>query len=159
MDAHTTHAAGSNVQPAPRPAWRFDHVNVVTSGHPQALAFFRDVMGLASGNRPPFPFPGDWLYQQDSAFVHAVHGDQANAAPALRLHHVAFRSDEKAQDVLQRVRASGLAHTVTAVPGGATLQIFVTLPGGLVIELNTPLEPEVELDHRYRPGDVSFDAV
>jgi catechol 2,3-dioxygenase-like lactoylglutathione lyase family enzyme len=159
MNTDTTHAVHSNAQPAPRPAWRFDHVNVVTNAHPQALAFFRDVMGWASGDRPPFPFPGDWLYQQGDAFVHAVHADQPAAAPALRLHHVAFRSDENGADVLQRVRASGLLHTVTAVPGDATLQIFVTLPGGLVIELDTPLDPEVELDHRYRPGDVNFAAV
>jgi catechol 2,3-dioxygenase-like lactoylglutathione lyase family enzyme len=159
MNTDTHRAARSNAQPARRPAWHFDHVNVVTNAHPQALAFFRDVMGWASGDRPPFPFPGDWLYQQGDAFVHAVHADQPTAAPALRLHHVAFRSDERGADVLQRVRASGLPHTVTAVPGEAVLQIFVTLPGGLVIELDTPLDSAVELDHRYRPGDVNFDAV
>jgi catechol 2,3-dioxygenase-like lactoylglutathione lyase family enzyme len=159
MNAVTTHFVSSNAQPAPRPAWRFDHVNVVSNAHPQALAFFRDVMGWVSGDRPPFPFPGDWLYQQGDAFVHAVHVEPSDAAPALRLHHVAFRSDENGADVLQRVRASGLPHTVTALPGEAVLQIFVTLPGGLVIELDTPLDPALALDHRYRAGDVRFGVV
>jgi catechol 2,3-dioxygenase-like lactoylglutathione lyase family enzyme len=159
MNASTHPPVAPSTTPRAQPAWRFDHVNVVTNAHPQALTFFRDVMGWHSGARPPFPFPGDWLYQQGDAFMHAVHAEPSDAAPALRLHHLAFRSDENSADVLQRVRASGLPHTVTAVPGEAVLQIFVTLPGGLVIELDTPLDPAVELDHHYRPDEMRFDAV
>lgn len=129
--------------PAPAPTWRFDHVNVVTNAHPQALAFFRDVMGLTSGQRPDFGFPGDWLYQQGEACVHAMHtgapdpGAAAEPLPELRLHHLAFRSDEPAADVLKRVRDCGLPHRVATLPGRGDPQIFVTLPGGLLIELTT----------------------
>jgi len=145
---------------ADRPNWHFDHINVVFSPHTDSLAFFRDVMGLESGARPPFPFPGDWLYEDGAAIVHAVEASSPASAPgpALRLHHVAFRSDEPSAQVLERVRATGLPHTVTTVPGGRTLQIFVTLPGGLVIELATPQDAAIALDHRYRPGEVTFDA-
>jgi catechol 2,3-dioxygenase-like lactoylglutathione lyase family enzyme len=129
------------------PAWQFDHLNVVTNAHPQALAFFRDVMGLRNGDRPPFPFPGDWLYPADAgqgeACVHAVHAASAPLqgvdAPALRLHHLAFRTDEPAPAVLQRVLGCGLPHRISTLPGQPRMQIFVTLPGGLVMELVAPL--------------------
>ncbi len=45
-------------------AWRFDHFNIVTSPNRQVLGFFRDVMGLTSGARPPFSVPGDWFYNR-----------------------------------------------------------------------------------------------
>ena len=140
-----------------RATWRFDHINVVASAHPACLAFFREVMGLQSGHRPWFGFPGDWLYQGEQSFIHAMTPPQADPAQAsMHLHHVAFRSDEPASQVLERVRATELPHTVTVVPGGATQQIFVTLPGGLMIELDTPLDADIPLDHSYRPGEVSF---
>lgn len=31
-----------------------------------------DVLGLRVGDRPPFPFPGYWLYAGSSAWVHVA---------------------------------------------------------------------------------------
>ncbi len=52
------------------------------------------------------------------------------------LSHIAFRTDEPAQAVLQRVRDSGLPYQLAQVPGEGVAQIFVQMPGGLVIELD-----------------------
>lgn len=120
-------------------AWRFDHFNIVTSPDRQVLGFFRDVMGLTSGARPPFPVPGDWLYDGNGlAVVHAVDAAHIGPAPCARWAHLAFRTEEAAEDVRTRVVASGLPHTATAVPEEGTIQIFVHLPGGLVIKLDCP---------------------
>jgi catechol 2,3-dioxygenase-like lactoylglutathione lyase family enzyme len=120
-------------------AWRFDHFNIVTSPDRQVLGFFRDVMGLSSGARPPFPVPGDWLYDDTGlAVVHTVDDARIGPAPCARLAHLAFRTDEPAEHVRTRVVASGLPHTAAVVPEEGTIQIFVHLPGGLVIELDCP---------------------
>lgn len=56
------------------------------------------------------------------------------AAAAVRFAHVAFRTDEPAAALLARVRSAGLEHEVTVVPEENGVQIFVRLPGGLVVE-------------------------
>lgn len=48
--------------PAPFTAARVDHVAVVVTDLARAVAFYRDVLGLAEVPRPPtFDFPGAWL--------------------------------------------------------------------------------------------------
>lgn len=113
--------------------WRFDHLNLHAAGEPALQRLFGDVMGLRSGYRPPFPFAGDWLYRDGEAWLHVV-----DAAPArgVRLGHLAFRTDEPAESLLARVHASGLDYRLASVPEENCVQIFVQLPGGLVIELD-----------------------
>lgn len=123
----------------PPPAWRFDHLNVSVGNATALSALFEGVMGFVPGKRPPFPFPGTWLYEGDQALVHAVVDPVLSAATGeMRLGHVAFRSDEPASQVIERVRRTGLPFNVAQMPEDQTAQIFVLLPGGLVIELNVP---------------------
>lgn len=119
---------------SPQYHWRFDHLNLHATDEPALQRLFGDVMGLRSGYRPPFPFPGDWLYRDSQAWLHLV-----NAAPAsrgVRLGHVAFRTDEPAESLLARVHAAGLDYEVAFVTEDNCVQIFVRLPGGLVVELD-----------------------
>ena len=41
---------------------RLDHNTLVTGELKKVRAFLQDVIGLRSGVRPPFGFPGFWLY-------------------------------------------------------------------------------------------------
>ncbi|RZI99662.1 MAG: hypothetical protein EOO54_27765 [Haliea sp.] len=111
-------------------------------GGSEALrALFEGVMGMRPGYRPPFPFPGLWLYAGDQAVVHAVNDAALSAGSAdLRFGHVAFRSNESACSVIERVRQSRLPFQIAQVPQDNTTQIFVQLPGGLVVELDVPDE-------------------
>ncbi len=55
--------------------------------------FYVDVVGMTEGWRPPFDFPGHWLYLGDQPVLHLVADDQAAAVPAAQrpiLDHVAF---------------------------------------------------------------------
>lgn len=125
--------------PTAQPSWRFDHVNVSMGSAKALRALFEGVMGFVPGHRPPFPFPGLWLYEGDQAVVHAVDDAALSAAAGeLRFGHVAFRSDEPASRVIERVRRSALPFKVAQVPEDNTAQIFVLLPGGLVVELDVP---------------------
>lgn len=134
--------------PVPRPAWRFDHVNVSMGSAKALAALFEGVMGFAPGHRPPFPFPGVWLYEGEQALVHAVDDPALSAATGeLRFGHVAFRSDEPASRVVERLRRSALPFRVAQVPEDNTAQVFVMLPGGLVVELDVP--NDTATDHAY----------
>jgi hypothetical protein len=134
-------------------AWQLDHINVIAGADASALTLFRDVMRLHSGPRPAFPFAGDWLYAGDAAVVHVTQA-RAAAAPDLHLHHVAFRTAEPASPLLQRVRASGLPHSVAVLPDEDVAQIFVSLPGGLLIELDAPLDEAMATARGVAPGAV-----
>ncbi|MFC3682924.1 hypothetical protein [Hydrogenophaga luteola] len=138
----------TDTHPRLEPTWRFDHINVSMGSATALKALFEEVMGFAPGKRPPFPFPGTWLYEGDQALVHAVNDTAlSEKAGALRLEHVAFRSDEPASDVIERLKRSSLPFKVARVPAEHVAQIFVLLPGGLVIELDVPCD--VTTDHIY----------
>ncbi|MGE7958856.1 hypothetical protein ACQKQA_20110 [Pseudomonas sp. NPDC089530] len=115
--------------------WQFDHLAFNTAEGDALQQAFQALLGLEPGRRPPFPFPGRWLYQDGQALVHVI--EQPGLAEPL-LSHIAFRTEEEVTQVLHRVRASGLPHQVAQVPQDGTWQIFVRLPGGLVLELDAP---------------------
>ena len=122
-------------------AFRFDHLNLHAAADAPPLRLFSDVMGFKPGWRPPFPFPGQWLYDtQSQAALHLVEAPSSRDE-AIRLGHIAFRTDEAADHVLRRLDAARLSYEVAVVPEAGDVQIFVPLPGGLVVELDTPADP------------------
>lgn len=114
-------------------SWHFDHLAFNTPDGQPLQEAFGSLLGLAPGRRPPFPFPGRWLYQDAQALVHVI--EQPTFDETV-LSHIAFRTDEDAATVLRRVQASGLPYQVAQVPEDGIWQIFVRMPGGLVIELD-----------------------
>ncbi|SDC63111.1 hypothetical protein SAMN05216345_10376 [Cupriavidus sp. YR651] len=137
------------------PTWRFDHLNVSAGGRQVLDGFFGDIMGLRPGYRPPFPFPGAWLYAGDQAVIHAVDDARLDAqAGDLQVGHIAFRSDGPAAPVIEQLRNSPYPFRVARVPADSTLQIFVMLPGGLVIELDMP-DDGAAGDYQYGTGQTA----
>lgn len=113
-----------------------DHINIRTAELDSTRSFFVDVLGLTEGWRPPFPFPGAWLYAGDSAVVHLVQvGKAAMASEGSALDHFAFEISDY-EEALARVRAAGLSFVETDVPGSTIRQIFVRDGNGVSIELN-----------------------
>ncbi|MCJ7873093.1 VOC family protein [Phaeobacter sp. J2-8] len=60
----------------------FDHVNIRTTNLDTMIAWYGDILGLHPGKRPPFRFPGAWLYLGDRAVVHLVAVDGTPQAAA-----------------------------------------------------------------------------
>jgi catechol 2,3-dioxygenase-like lactoylglutathione lyase family enzyme len=74
---------------------KFDHVNIRTSRLDELIEWYTQVLGLKVGFRPPFSFPGAWLYLGDTAYVHLVGRDGADPVGSeveLKLEHFAFRA-------------------------------------------------------------------
>lgn len=101
-------------------------------------AFYRDVLGMRGGPRPPFNFPGHWLYVGDRAVVHLA-AIVPNRSPASDrsgsgFDHVSLHSCGL-QATRQKLNALAIPFEELPVPGWPLQQIFVQDPVGSKIEL------------------------
>ena len=73
----------------------FDHVNIRTNNLDTMIDWYGDILGLRSGKRPNFAFPGAWMYLGDRAVVHLVDWtDTMQAGGDVTLEHFAFRATD-----------------------------------------------------------------
>jgi len=113
-----------------------DHINIRTADLAATKAFLIDVLGLSEGWRPPFPFPGAWLYAGDKDLVHLVEVEAPAAeSSGSSLDHFAFDISDY-DEALARVQRSGMKYRAPETPGTTVKQIFVREPAGVTIELN-----------------------
>lgn len=125
---------------------KLDHVNIRTRRLDEQIAFYRDVLGLPSGKRPPFPFPGAWMYAGDQAVVHLV-GIQEEPAPwrpDQSLEHFAL-SGTGLLPFLGRLRDSKVAYECRIVPGVGIVQVNVHDVDGNHIHIDFPPEEKPDV--------------
>ncbi len=104
----------------------------------QLRDFYRDVVGLVDGERPPFNYYGFWLYAGDRAVLHLTADEDAFAgdqAPRSTFDHIAFACSGHA-DTERRLRELGIDFRHSVVPATGRAQIFLHDPAGNGIELN-----------------------
>lgn len=118
-----------------------DHVNlsVPSARLPEMLAFYTGIVGLRQGDRPPLPFPGHFLYCEESpvAVLHLAtyqEDELALSQPTGRFNHVCFRKTGLAQ-TRERLAAGNHPYREQDRPGNPVVQIFVTDPAGVTVEL------------------------
>jgi len=111
-----------------------DHVTVNCADLARSRAFYADVLGMEDGHRPPFPFPGAWLYLGGRPVVHLV-GDAMSGTGTGSLDHVAFAAQDFV-GVKSRFEGLAIPFGENLVPGARVRQLFVHDPDGLKIELN-----------------------
>ncbi len=106
-----------------------DHVNLRTANLDAMVDWYGRVLGMASGKRPDFGFPGAWLYIGDEAVVHLVAVAEAPAAADPRIEHFALRA-EGMQDFLARLDGEGVGYRLAEVPGFGITQVNIEDPDG-----------------------------
>ena len=136
---------------------QLNHFSIRSLDLPACQRFYCDVLGLAVGPRPPFPFPGLWLYAGDTAHyanavVHIIGIDRSDPAGLKQylgdrseaslqgtgaVDHLAFFSTGLAT-TLARLREHGVPFRERTVPVLDLHQVFADDPNGVVIELNFP---------------------
>ena len=127
------------------PVRAFSHYNLRA---PRAMldrlqAFYRDVVGLTAGERPPFTFFGYWLYAGDRPVLHL---SEAGAGEARSLDgvgtfdHAAFECDGR-EAFEERLGASGIPYRTAHVPLTGQVQLFLKDPAGNGVELNFSTRP------------------
>ena len=127
---------------------KLDHVNIRTADLAATRAFYTEVMGMEDGYRPPFDFPGSWLYAGDAPVIHVT--DISKGSPRHpadgripegtgMVDHIAFFGDDP--DVLRgRLNRAQQRFEERVVPRNGILQIFFRDPNGILIEVNHPAE-------------------
>lgn len=126
---------------------QINHLLVLAANLPAMRDFFVDVIGLEDGPRPPFPFPGHWLYSDGQPLIHlAQGGDDAERAAYLgntassgtgAIDHLALTGADLGA-LVARLKRAGIASAVRHVPAEHHLQIFVPGPEGLKVEMLFP---------------------
>lgn len=129
---------------------RFDHVNVRTSNVETMVAWYERVLGMKSGKRPPFPFPGAWLYVGEHPSVHLVGVPVQPEVTGVRLEHFAFQA-VGLKEFVARLKGSGERFQLGVVPEFGIVQINVWDPDGNHIHID--FSPE---EGRAAEGDAMF---
>ncbi len=119
------------------PLTSLNHFTVRSADLKATCDFYVEVLGLADGPRPPFPFPGNWLYCGNQAVVHLVGVDHADEGGTGNFDHVAFTAQD-ADVMRRRFQDRGVSFKERIVPGSGLRQMFLTDPNNVTIELNFP---------------------
>lgn len=137
---------------------KLGHYSIRTPDLEASRRFYTSILGFKEGFRPPFNFPGIWLYkgedEADFGVVHIIGIDRSNPQGLKDylgdksesdlvgtgvVDHVAFLADGLA-DMRTRLRDADLPFTERIVPSLGLYQVFVKDPSNVTIELNYPAE-------------------
>lgn len=132
------------------------HYSIRTNDLDASRHFYTEVLSFRSGYRPPFPFPGIWLYvdEDESEFgaIHLIGVDPNDSTGLMRylgereaydqggtgaLDHIAFLARDWLP-IRARCRQHGVPYRERVVPELGLLQVFLLDPSGLTVELNFP---------------------
>jgi catechol 2,3-dioxygenase-like lactoylglutathione lyase family enzyme len=115
-----------------------DHYNVSTRKLDETVKFYESVLGFSNGERPPFNFPGAWLYSAGHPVLHLndiSQTDRQQRPDSGVIDHVAF-SSRGFEAIKQHLTSQGVPYRVNQVPNSARWQIFLRDPNNVEIELN-----------------------
>ncbi len=130
-----------------------DHYNIRLrpSDMPAVRDFYVNAIGLAEGPRPDFPFPGYWLYGgAEAAILHIAATLPESASPMSRVKptgqfdHISLKCTGLAS-ARERLQAQGIPFDERPVVGWRLMQLFLTDPAGLRIELTFDMEREAHV--------------
>ena len=145
------------------PIDKLDHYSIRTLDLRASEKFYTEIMGFTVGFRPPFKFPGLWLYNGTSypesyGVVHIIGVDLDNPE-GLReylgdrdlaslkgtgtVDHMAFRATGLAQ-MRTRLENAGVPFRERTVPSLGLHQVFIEDPSQVTIELNYPASEAAE---------------
>jgi len=128
------------------------HYAVRTDDLELSRRFYVEGLGLRVGYRPPFGFPGLWLYLGDDetsfGVVHLIGADPSGAAALIdylgdgaagggQIDHIAFLAADWPA-MRDRCEGQGLDYVQRTVPVLGLHQVFLRDPSGVTVELNFP---------------------
>jgi len=117
------------------PATAINHFTILTDDVPGTVRFYRDLLGLADGWRPPLTFPGAWLYAGEQAVLHVVGGRPSEELKAGVIDHMAF-SATGLSDMLALLTVHNIEHTCRKQVGSGMWQVFFHDPNNVKVELD-----------------------
>lgn len=112
-----------------------NHFTVLTDDVERTRDFYRDVLGLSEGYRPPLAIPGVWLYAGDHPVLHVVGGKTRDALRPGVIDHMAF-SAVGLRNALATLDARGIEYECRRQVGSRVWQVFFRDPNGAKVELD-----------------------
>jgi len=143
---------------------RIDHYSIRTLDVEASRRFYTEVIGLTVGPRPPFKFPGLWLYngkppadldhaQGNYGIVHVMGVDPNDPQGLIdtlghvdpetlkggtgALDHIALSVTGR-EGMVERCKRKNVDFFERSVPTLGLHQMFLKDPNGVIIELNFP---------------------
>jgi len=139
------------------PIGKLDHFSIRTLDVEASRKFYTEVMGFSVGFRPPFKFPGLWLYNgpqypETTGVVHII-GIDLNDPQGLKdylgdkdlgtlngtgtVDHMAFAATGL-DEMRARLKSNNIEYRERTVPSLNLHQVFFEDPSTVTIELNYP---------------------
>jgi catechol 2,3-dioxygenase-like lactoylglutathione lyase family enzyme len=148
------------------PITKLAHYSVRSADIEASRRFFIDVLGFREGFRPPFKFPGAWLYlgndESEFGVIHLIgidkndpeglseylgDKDESSLYGSGAVDHVAFLATD-----LAHIKGKLLTHNVPfrerTVPDLGLHQIFLEDPSGVTLEINFSAEEAFALKNQ-----------
>ena len=132
------------------PLEKLEHYTIRCVNMEQSRDFYRDVVRLKQGPRPPLDFPGYWMYCGDTPVVHlvplrdptAMRG-QVNCPNPMNgepqgtgaVDHIAFRAEDLS-GMKRHLAKISVRFEERIIGGGDLTQLFIDDPNGITLELN-----------------------
>jgi catechol 2,3-dioxygenase-like lactoylglutathione lyase family enzyme len=130
-----------------------EHYLVLTDDIEQTRTFYREVLGLEDGFRPPLEFPGYWLYLKQIPVLHiaewetyTAHSNNLGIPVTSRakgtgaFDHIAFNGTDP-EAMISKLETGKIPYDRNDVPHASLVQLFLNDPNGVKIELNFDTRP------------------
>jgi len=124
------------------PALSLDHWNIYCKDLDATVRFYERYVGLKNGDRPPFQFPGAWMYAGEKPILHIVSETDRKDHGSGAIDHVAINCSD-IRGTIDQIKKDGVPYEVRKVPARPLQQVFVHDPDGVMIELNFWHEADV----------------
>ena len=116
-----------------------NHFTILTDDLPATLAFYEEHLDLKPGARPPFTFPGAWLYADGGRgkdpILHVVAGKEKSRLVKGVIDHMAFTGSGLAVAVA-KLKARAIEYELRRLPAYGTWQLFFHDPNGARVEID-----------------------
>ena len=125
------------------PATAMNHFTILTDDVEGSVEFYGRYLDLVVGWRPPFGFPGAWLYARDGdeAILHIIGGRERDVLVPGVIDHMAFTAN-RLQQAVRQLEEDGIEYVLRRLPESGVWQLFFHDPNGARVELDfDPEEP------------------
>ncbi len=112
-----------------------NHFTILTDNVEATTAFYGELLGLTAGARPPFDFPGAWLYAEGQPILHVIGGRPQDELRPGVIDHMAFTAAGLGP-MLAKLDARGIQYDCRRLPRDGTWQVFFFDPNGARVELD-----------------------
>ena len=116
-----------------------NHFTILTDDLPSTLAFYEAHLNLRPGARPPFTFPGAWLYADSGRgkdpILHVIAGIGKERLVKGVLDHIAFSGAGLAAAVA-KLKSKNIKYELRRLPEYGTWQLFFFDPNDAKVEID-----------------------